>query len=86
MTFSNGLKGDGKLVKVGDGVLVLNGTAQAPVPAEGETAAVPGFTGTVELREGGLTVKDSSVIGQGALLIGGAPREFPEERLLYPPG
>ena len=71
VTFSNGLKGDGKLVKVGDGVLVLNGTAQAPVPAEGETAAVPGFTGTVELREGGLTVKDSSVIGQGALLIGG---------------
>ena len=65
VTFSNGLKGDGKLVKVGDGVLVLNGTAQAPVPAEGETAAVPGFTGTVELREGGLTVKDSSVIGQG---------------------
>ena len=50
VTFSNGLKGDGKLVKVGDGVLVLNGTAQAPVPAEGETAAVPGFTGTVELR------------------------------------
>lgn len=71
VTFSNGLKGDGKLVKVGDGVLVLNGTAQAPVPAEGETAAVPGFTGTVELRGGGLTVKDSSVIGQGALLIGG---------------
>lgn len=71
VTFSNGLTGNGKLVKVGDGVLVLNGTAQAPVTAEGETAAVPGFTGTVELREGGLTVKDSSVIGQGALLIGG---------------
>ena len=71
ITFQNGLTGNGKLVKVGDGTLVLNGTAQAPVPAEGETAAVPGFTGTVELREGALTVKDSSVIGQGTLLIGG---------------
>ena len=71
ITFQNGLTGSGKLVKTGAGTLVLNGTAKVSVPAEGETAAVPGFTGTVELREGNLTVKDSSVIGQGTLLIGG---------------
>ena len=71
ITFQNGLTGSGKLVKTGAGTLVLNGTAKAPVPADGDTAAIPGFTGTVELREGGLTVKDSSVIGQGTLLIGG---------------
>lgn len=71
ITFQNGLTGSGKLVKVGDGTLVLNGAAKVPVPAQGETAAVPGFTGTVELRGGSLTVKDSSVIGQGTLLIGG---------------
>ncbi|KAA3197621.1 hypothetical protein F1984_12605, partial [Akkermansia sp. BIOML-A46] len=71
ITFQNGLTGSGKLVKTGAGTLVLNGTAKAPVPADGDTAAIPGFTGTVELREGSLTVKDSSVIGQGTLLIGG---------------
>ena len=71
VTFQNGFTGDGKLVKVGAGTLVLNGSAKVPVPAEGNTDAVPGFTGTVELREGDLTVKDSSVIGQGTLLIGG---------------
>ena len=46
VTFSNGLTGNGSLVKVGDGVLVLNGTAQAPVPAEGETAGRPAVSGT----------------------------------------
>lgn len=71
ITFNTGLTGSGKLTKIGAGTLVLNGAAKVPVPAEGETAAVPGFTGTVELREGALTVKDSSVIGQGTLLING---------------
>ena len=71
VTFESGLTGSGKLIKTGAGTLVLNGAAQAPVPEEGETAAVPGFTGTVELREGSLSVKDSSVIGNGTLLIGG---------------
>lgn len=71
ITFNTGLTGSGKLTKIGVGTLVLNGAAKVPVPAEGETAAVPGFTGTVELREGALTVKDSSVIGQGTLLING---------------
>ncbi len=76
ITFENGLAGSGKLVKVGAGTLVLNGAAQAyaaAVPGEGEgagTPEVPGFTGTVVLQEGALTVKDAGVIGGGKLLIG----------------
>ena len=74
ITFENGLAGSGKLVKVGAGTLVLNGAAQAyaaAVPGEGAgTPEVPGFTGTVVLQEGALTVKDAGVIGGGKLLIG----------------
>ena len=39
VTLSNGLKGDGKLVKVGDCVLVLNGTA--PVSYTHLRCAIP---------------------------------------------
>ena len=44
ITFNTGLTCSGKLTKIGAGTLVLNGAAKVPVPAEGETAAVPGFT------------------------------------------
>ncbi len=59
VTFKNGLTGNGKLIKTGAGTLVLNGSANAA------------FTGTVELQEGNLTVKNAAVIGAGRLLIGG---------------
>ncbi|MFR4224192.1 MAG: hypothetical protein ACLT38_11675 [Akkermansia sp.] len=52
-------------------VLVLNGTAQAPVPAEGEIGSRSRLYRNGGIEEGGLTVKDSSVIRQGSLLIGG---------------
>ncbi len=71
ITFENGLTGSGKLVKTGEGTLVLNGAAKTPVTNDEGTVTDAGFTGTVELREGNLTVANSSVIGRGALLING---------------
>lgn len=69
ITFDNGLTGTGKLVKVNEGTLVLNGTAAVETTADDGTVT-PGFSGTVELRGGNLTVKNASVIGAGKLLIG----------------
>ncbi len=69
ITFDNGLTGTGKLVKVNEGTLVLNGAAAVETTADDGTVT-PGFSGTVELRGGNLTVKNASVIGAGKLLIG----------------